>query len=38
MLAVIDIATGALMGYLHPRASHLRRALEANGFRVERRG
>jgi hypothetical protein len=36
--AVIDLATGALMGYLYPHASELRRALLANGFRVERRG
>jgi len=34
--AVIYVETNALMGYLHPRAEHLRRALKARGFRIER--
>ena len=36
--SVIYPPTGEVMGWLHPRAEHLRRALLANGFRVERRG
>lgn len=35
--AVIDRVTGRVYAYLHPAATHLRRELEARGFRIERR-